>query len=70
MELLKRCSGWVARSDIGWAVDGDVDGLFEGVSLTSLAVAKDWKAWRESQAAAEKAGRVKVSRLAVDYCLY
>lgn len=68
--LLEQCQGRVVRSDLGWAAEPKngpkrkAEKEFDG-----LGTAREWKAWKAAQAACEKAGRVKIQGLYVDYVL-
>jgi hypothetical protein len=67
LELLKKCQGRVARSDMGWAAKadgGDVEKEFIG-----MAADKQWKEWSDGQAKAEAAGQVKIEPQYIEYLL-
>lgn len=66
-ELLNRCDGRVARSDIGWAADAkEADDKATEEELLGVANRAEWKAWEKAQNAAK---HVRATPLFIEYTL-
>ena len=64
-QLLEKCQGRVARSDLGWATRPKSEQSTE-IAFLDIATPAKWKEWQKSQAAAT---HVKITPLFVEYKL-
>lgn len=62
--LMEKCSGRVARSDIGWVTRAG-----DSSEFSTMFTAGEWQAFQAEQSAVEQAGKVTFDPLFVDYVL-